>query len=194
MGDRIGFVLALGNPGADYALTRHNAGWIFADWAVGSPRAFRPRVPKGLVAEAHGFVWVKPLTWMNLSGEILPVLARHFPDWDAERTVVVYDDVVLPLGRARLRLRGSAGGHRGMASVLQHLGHDHIPRLRIGIGPPPPDQDLRDFVLSPFREEELEVLFELFPRLLEGLKLLAAGAVDEALRFVNSPENRRLPS
>lgn len=189
-------VLALGNPGSDYAFTRHNAGWMFADWAVGSSRAFRPEIPRGLVARAHGFVWVKPLTWMNLSGEILPVLAASFPEWAPERTVVVYDDVALPLGRARLRLKGSAGGHRGMASVLEHLGHDRIPRLRIGIGPVPPGVPLRDFVLAPFEEEELERLMEQFPRFLEGLKLLAAGAVEEAQRLVNSPdetpENRRL--
>ncbi len=188
------FALALGNPGERYVFTRHNAGWIFADWVVGSPRAFRHRVSRGLVAEAHGYVWVKPLTWMNLSGEILPVLQEAFPDWTPERTVVIYDDVALPLGRARLRLQGSAGGHRGMASVLEHLGHNRIPRLRIGIGPAPSDIPLRDFVLSPFSREELDVLFEAFPRWLEGLERFASGAVEEAQRLINTPQNRRFPS
>jgi len=185
------FALALGNPGPEYAFTRHNTGWLFADWAVGSPRVFRSCMSRALVAEAHGYVWIKPLTWMNLSGEILPELEKAFPDWVPERTVVIYDDVALPLGRARFRLRGSAGGHRGMASILAHLGHDGIPRLRIGIGPVPPGVPLRDFVLSPFSEPELEILFEAFPRWLEGLKGFATGAADEAQRLINTPNNRR---
>lgn len=185
------FALALGNPGVRYALTRHNAGWIFADWAVGSPRAFEPRIPRALVAEGHGYVWVKPLTWMNLSGEILAVLHKTYPDWEPRQTVVIYDDVALPLGRARFRLQGSAGGHRGMASVLEHLGHERIPRLRIGIGPVPPGVPLREFVLSPFQKEELDVLLEAFPRWLEGLERFAAGAVEEAQRLINTPQNRR---
>ena len=78
-----------------------------------------------------------------------------------------------------------------MASVLEHLGHERIPRLRIGIGPVPPGVPLREFVLSPFHEEELDVLFEVFPRWLEGLERFAAGAVEEAQRLINTPQNRR---
>ncbi len=183
---RIRFVLALGNPGVEYVWTRHNAGWIFADWAVGSPRAFSKELPQGLVARAHGLVWIKPLTWMNRSGEIIPDLRRRFPGWTAEATLVVYDEVALPLGRARLRLRGSAGGHRGMASIIARVG-ETIPRLRIGIGPRPPEVPLRDFVLEPFREEELDRLMARFPRWLEGIRLLASGEPHRAMQWINAP-------
>lgn len=188
------FVIALGNPGPSYAFTRHNVAWMFVDWVV-SPQNFARETPHALIARAHGFIWIKPLTWMNRSGDVIPELTEVFPEWTARETLVVYDDVALPAGRARLRLRGSDGGHRGMASIIAQVGED-IPRLRIGIGPRPSTTPLRDFVLETFQEEELALIMAQFPRWYEGIQLLRDGDVAQALQLVNTPpsENASPPS
>lgn len=135
MEGRFRLVAGLGNPGKDYDRTRHNVGFLVANaLAQRAGAAFVPE-PKWRadVARAGEVTFMKPMTFMNLSGESVGDFCRFFKLAPAEALVVI-DDVALPLGRLRLRRSGSDGGHNGLASVIQHLGTDQVARLRVGIG------------------------------------------------------------
>lgn len=152
-------VVGLGNPGAEYAETRHNAGFCVVDALA---RRGHGRFRRGLFAQSETcrihladlpVLLVKPMTYMNLSGKALvPLLRRE--GIPAARLVVVHDDMDIPLGRLRLRAGGSSGGHRGMASIIASLGTDAVARVRVGIGRPPDGIDAAQFVLSPVRGGE----------------------------------------
>lgn len=156
-------VVGLGNPGRRYRGTRHNVGFrvlreLCRRWQVETGRrAFggtvyeaRPARPGG---PAQRVLMLAPETYMNRSGEAVQAL-RAFYKADPADLLVVLDDYALPLGRIRLRAKGSPGGHNGLADVLQRVGTDEVPRLRIGIGSPPPGQDTVGFVLTRFGPEE----------------------------------------
>lgn len=176
-------VLGIGNPGPEYEGTRHNAGSMVLDLlaqrlglaftrlerrADDGSRAFSGKV-KARISEGRRrgreFVLVKPLTFVNLSGDVAAALLQHAGLTPASLFVVV-DDLNLPLGRMRLRPSGSAGGHNGLQSIQDRLGSDAYPRLRLGIGPVANGDgsggvrsaDWPDFVLAPFLPEEREVL------------------------------------
>lgn len=148
-------VAGLGNPGSRYELTRHNAGfWVAERLAARVGVSFRRRASfLADVAEARlsspetRVIIAKPQTYMNLSGQAVRAIA-DFYGLANEDIVIVFDDMDLPVGRIRVRASGSAGGHRGMASVLAHLGTTEVPRVRVGIGRPMPGLVGRDFVLS----------------------------------------------
>ncbi len=166
-------VVGLGNPGPQYAGHRHNVGFQVVDvLARRHGVRFRGR-RRALVAEGtiagRAVVVAKPLTFMNLSGEAVAELVRAYAITPA-RLLVVYDDMDLPLGKLRLRPRGGSGGHRGMASVIRALGTDAVPRLRVGIGRPPPHVDPATYVLRDFSPQEEEVM--------EIVRQEAADAVD----------------
>lgn len=187
----ISLVAGLGNPGRAYADTRHNIGWQVVE-------AFASR---------HGLVWksqaqfeaetarwdrapgqtchlVKPLTFMNESGRALQALAAYYkvPHRDV---IVVYDDLNLDLGRVKISVRGSAGGHNGIVSTLAHLGDDFV-RYRIGIGPKlPAEMDLKDFVLGKFTPEQSRLLDTTFDTLVSGLALLIEHGADRAMNLLN---------
>ena len=150
-------VVGLGNPGPEYAATRHNVGFWVLNRLLSQGKWRLHRFPWGEVFQKKEALLLRPLTFMNLSGQAVAELLRRFP-LSAQDLLVVYDDVDLPLGEVRLRPRGGAGSHRGMRSVLAILGTEDVPRLRIGIGPAPPDQDLAQFVLSPPSAEEIPLL------------------------------------
>lgn len=150
-------VVGLGNPGPEYAATRHNLGFWVLNRLLARGQWRLHRFPWGEVFQKKEALLLRPLTFMNLSGQAVAELLRRFP-LSAQDLLVVYDDVDLPLGEVRLRPRGGAGSHRGMRSVLAALGTEDVPRLRVGIGPAPPDQDLAQFVLSPPAPEEVPTL------------------------------------
>ncbi len=189
----IRFLVGLGNPGPAYALTRHNAGWIFLDWLAERLGVTYHNLGLAEVAEWQRFRLVKPQTFMNLSGRVLPLIRKMEPTVTPEQILWIYDDVDLPRGTARLRLRGSAGSHNGMRSVLEVLPEDRTPRLRIGIGPRPEDRELRAFVLGVMSQEELDEIVAIFPRLWEGIRLWARGDVERAQQVVNqrAPQGAR---
>ena len=128
-------IVGLGNPGREYERTRHNVGFMVLDkLASRSGAAWRTEKDwKAEVAAAEGVVYCKPSSYMNLSGAPVNAVARFYKTGPAQ-TLVVYDDMALPLGKLRFRSGGSAGGHNGMASVIERLGTPEVPRLRIGIG------------------------------------------------------------
>jgi len=168
-------IVGLGNPGSQYELTRHNLGF----WAVDElARRWNLRWRKGekaLLAQDKGLYLLKPLTYMNNSGQAVEPFLRK-EGISQECLLVIYDDLDLPAGRIRLRPRGSSGGHRGLASIINFLGSEEFPRLRIGIGRPAPGlMSSADWVLAPIDKEDAVLLGAAVRR--------AAGAVEAWLRY-----------
>ncbi len=185
-------ILGLGNPGREYERTRHNVGWWVVDhladvWHFdGWRKDGQSLVASGRVRTSTVRL-VKPLTYMNLSGAVLIQYARR-PTWSAATDLlVVLDDVALPVGRSRLRARGSSGGHNGLKSIEQQLGSRDYARLRIGIHPLEPHRlhDLADFVLSPFTKEERESVLGLMPRFTEAVELWLEAGIARAMNEHN---------
>lgn len=145
-------VAGLGNPGARYARTRHNIGWLVLDTLAAEPFRGEKRF-EGEVSRIDGAWLLKPATFMNLSGVAVRAMA-DFYKIPQDRVLIVLDDAALPFGRLRLRASGSAGSHNGLDSVLTHFSTEAVPRLRIGIGAPPPPVSLHDHVLMPFTPAE----------------------------------------
>ena len=151
----------LGNPGPKYECTRHNAGFMAADalakkLGVNINRARFKALTASAEISGEKVLLMKPQTFMNLSGEAVGEAARFYKI-PPEHVIVVSDEVSLPLGKLRVRMKGSAGGHNGLKSIIAALGSDAFPRVRIGVGAPPhPDYDMADWVLSVFRNQDLE--------------------------------------
>ena len=191
-GDAIRLVVGLGNPGLQYAATRHNVGFRTADLLreqTGGP-AWRPApAGEGEVCEASfGSVAVrlaKPRTYMNASGEFVGPLARY---WKIEprSILVVSDDFSLPLGRIRIRLRGSSGGQKGLESILDRLGTQEVPRLRLGIGPRPGWIDAADFVLERFLPEEREAASGMIVEACEAVRTACEQGLEAAMNVFNA--------
>lgn len=165
-----GLIVGLGNPGTGYARTRHNFGFMLADrlaayWASqpGSSCESRPARLKAEVWEvaedfgARRFLLVKPLAFMNLSGQVVGELCRKNAI-AADRVLIVHDELDLPLGTLRLKFSGGLAGHNGLKSVAAHLGTRDFVRLRLGIGRPDDDQGMAEYVLRSFLPGEWEVV------------------------------------
>lgn len=147
-------IVGLGNPGSQYERTKHNVGFMVVDaWAAGHQATFSAHRCRALTAmvtvAGERVLLVKPQTFMNLSGEAVAAL-MHYYDVVLSDVLVVYDDLDLPLGTLRLRSKGSAGGHNGLKSIIQHLQTDHVQRLKVGIGRPFEFETVVQHVLSPF--------------------------------------------
>jgi peptidyl-tRNA hydrolase, PTH1 family len=190
----LSLVAGLGNPGREYESTRHNFGWVVLD-------AF---------ARKHGLAWkqapqfdaeiarwdlpggrtrwlVKPQTFMNESGRSVGAVARFYKI-APEAIVAVYDDLTIDLGLLKVTVTGSAGGHNGVASLLEHLG-DGFVRYRIGIGPKqPPQMELSDFVLGKFTPEQTSLLTQKLAHYVDGLDLLLARGPEAAMNQLNRRE------
>ncbi len=156
-------IVFLGNPGPRYAFTRHNAGFLTADEMekLLNVRIDRLRF-RALTATAEiggeKVLLMKPQTFMNLSGEAVGQAVRFYKI-PPEHVLVVSDEASLPVGSLRIRLKGSAGGHNGLKSVIAHLGTDAFPRIRLGVGSAPhPGYDMADWVLSTFQNEDAETI------------------------------------
>ncbi len=158
-------VVGLGNPGARYERTRHNIGFLVVDalsqGAIWQSTTQAMMTSCALGPEQHEVLLVKPQTFMNRSGQAVADLRQDI-DFEPEEVLVVLDDFLLDFGRMRLRRGGSDGGHNGLASVLQHLLTEAVPRLRLGVGPVPESEQDIDYVLAPFAPTE--VIEELIKR------------------------------
>jgi PTH1 family peptidyl-tRNA hydrolase len=184
-------IVGLGNPGRKYASNRHNVGFQCLDrlaeaWGL----SFSRRKHKALLAqdEIAGLkvILAKPQTFMNLSGEAVEQLARFY-QVAPENILVIYDDLDLPVGRIRLRPEGGSGGHKGMKSIIEHLGSNGFPRLRVGIGRPS-HGDPVDYVLSDFAPDERSTIEEACERAVSAIELwLAEGVVAAMNRYNTSP-------
>lgn len=187
-------ILGLGNPGREYAATRHNVGWWLIDhladvWHFdGWKKDGASHIANGAVGGAKVRL-VKPQTYMNLSGQGLKNYVRR-PFWSAAKDLlVVVDEVQLPVGRFRIRARGSAGGHNGLKSVEHALGTQDYARLRIGVGPSEERKgiykDLADFVLSPFARDERDDVLALMPQLTATTETWLRDGVEKAMNLHN---------
>jgi PTH1 family peptidyl-tRNA hydrolase len=184
--------VGLGNPGPEYLETRHNAGFRLADhlaarWRLGElRRGDRARVVQG-TWNGHPVAVLQPQTYMNRSGAALAPL-RDLPEFDPSRDLLILvDDVALPIGRFRLRGAGSSGGHNGLKSVEGSLQRQDYARLRIGVGPPPPGlEDLADFVLADFTDEERATLRELLDPMAEAVECWLDEGIETAMSRFNS--------
>ena len=155
-------VVGLGNPGGKYALTRHNVGFwcvdrLAAQYSISFSRRNRSALVGEGVLDGRRVVLAKPRTFVNGSGEAVRYLLTRFGVTPQE-LLLICDDVALPLGKIRLREKGSAGGHNGLKSVIETVGTDRLPRLRVGIGRPPPGEEQIDYVLGTMSEEERETV------------------------------------
>ncbi|MGE5620667.1 MAG: aminoacyl-tRNA hydrolase [Sphingomonadaceae bacterium] len=181
-------VIGLGNPGSRYAATRHNVGFMALDRLARKHGAsITKRQCNALTALAtvsgQRVCLAKPQTYMNLSGESVACLARFYRI-APEDILVIYDDRDLPVGKLRLRERGSAGGHRGMQSIIATLGTSDFPRLRIGIGRPS-EMDAVDHVLGQFSAEERSVMDEALDRAVEAVEVALGEGLEAAMNRFN---------
>jgi PTH1 family peptidyl-tRNA hydrolase len=157
-------VVGLGNPGPRYEATRHNVGFrVIEALAAAHGIPLRERLSTAQYGAGavgpHRVVLAKPLTYMNLSGQAVAGLRTHF-SIPARDVIVVHDDLDLALGRVKLKMKGGDAGHYGVRSVIEHLGTDDFPRVRVGIGRPATKEAVTDYVLSPFTRDELPLVEE----------------------------------
>ncbi len=185
-------IVGLGNPGKEYARTRHNVGFDVID--VLSEKLNIPVTKLNLHGQiGEGFIGgekvilVKPQTYMNASGQcVVDIVNWYKPEMD--RLLLIYDDIDLPLGKLRLRGNGSAGTHNGMRSVIGLLGRQDFPRLRVGVGKKPEGWDLADWVLSHYQTaEERETQFAAFLRAADTAIDWVKNGFDSAMRTANAP-------
>ncbi len=186
-------VAGLGNPGGEYALTPHNLGFLTLD-RLAERHGIRVtrKDSKALVGvgeiDGHPVMLAKPQTFMNLSGASLaPLMEKH--SIGPERLVVVYDELDLPWTALRIKPRGSAAGHKGMASVIGSLGTSDLVRVRLGIHPGHPLKDGAEFVLAPFRRAQMKELDELVDYAADAVRSIIAEGVEKAM----TKYNRRAP-
>jgi len=167
-------IVCLGNPGARYEGTRHNAGFMTADalakklnLSVNRAR-FHALTGKGEIG-GESVLLMKPQTYMNLSGKAAAEAAKFYKI-PPERVIVVSDETALPIGKLRVRSKGSAGGHNGLKSIIACLGSDQFPRVRLGVGAPPhEDYDMADWVLSAFKNQDAEDIAQAAERAAEAV-------------------------
>lgn len=188
-------IVGLGNPDAKYRNTRHNVGFMVLDrLAERLGVAFDREKFHGAIAEVvqpgRKLLLLKPMTYMNRSGTSVAAAARNRVNEPEDDLLVITDDVNLPLGRLRLRARGSAGGHNGLKSVIEHLGTQDFPRLRIGVGAADSRADLSDHVLGKFAPDELDTVRDAVERAANA----ALRFIDQGLEKAMNEFNRELSS
>ena len=182
-------IAGLGNPGRRYQSNRHNIGFLFLDYlAEEFNSGFRKMQMKALLSEARlagaRLILAKPQTMMNRAGESVAPVIRYYKV-PLENVLVVYDDLDLPHAALRLRASGGSGGHRGLQSVLKHVGSQDVPRLRIGIGRPPGRMDPADYVLQNFSDEEWEAMQVTLREAEDCVRRMISDGIDIAMNSCN---------
>jgi PTH1 family peptidyl-tRNA hydrolase len=187
-------LFGLGNPGERYQFTRHNVGFMVLDQFAREHEAKWKR-PAREYHTAHctfsgaETILLKPMTFVNLSGDALRAFEER-EEFSAHDLLVVCDDFQLPLGTLRLRRGGGDGGHNGLASLIDRMGIDTFPRLRIGVGPLPPDIDPADFVLAGLEEQERDAVSSGVKRAVACIETMISRGIDEAMGTFNTREPR----
>ena len=183
-------VVGLGNPGDQYENTRHNAGFQVID-ALADRGNFPVQrlkfhaLTNTATVGGQGVLVMKPVTYMNLSGQAVGEAARFYKI-SPDHVLVISDDVDLPLGKLRIRKSGSAGGHNGLKSIIQHLGTDQFPRLKVGVGGKPhPDYDMADWVLGKLQGEDKKIMDDAAVRAAQAVECLLSQGIDRAMNQFN---------
>lgn len=183
-------IVGLGNPGRQYAHTRHNVGYDTIDVLakkyhidVESCR-FQAVCGKGVI-EGQRVILAKPVTFMNLSGQSVRELVNFYKIDEKAQLIVIYDDISLPPGQLRIREKGSAGGHNGIKNIIAHLGGQEFLRIKVGIGEKPPGYDLADYVLSHFAKDERRLLEDALERAADAAVKLMTDGTEAAMNEYN---------
>lgn len=189
-GSALRLICGLGNPGAEYEATRHNVGFRVVE-ALASRRGVTlgGDVCRARTARDGDLVLAAPQTFMNRSGFALRCLRERLAI-EPGQILVVYDEIHLPLGRLRLRPKGSPAGHRGMESILENLGSDQVPRLKMGVGGadgPPRGDEFVDFVLAPFAADDASAVTEMIERAADACLMWADQGAGAAMQAFNGP-------
>lgn len=190
-GGSIEYIIAgLGNPGREYENTRHNAGFIALTHLADKHRCkvnrvkFKSRTGECVIG-GHRCLLMMPSTFMNLSGQAVTE-AMRFYKIPPERTVILFDDVSLDVGKIRVRRKGSDGGQKGMQNIIYLSGSEDFPRVKIGIGSKPhPEYDLKDWVLSRFTPSDVKTMTPLLDDIADAVELIVRGEIDEAMNRYN---------
>lgn len=183
-------IVFLGNPGPRYEMTRHNAGFMAADAMAKEKNVNINKARfKALTATCdiggESVLLMKPQTFMNLSGDAVAQAAKFYKI-PPEHVIVVSDEISLPIGKLRIRTKGSAGGHNGLKDIIAKLGTDAFPRIRIGVGTPPhPDYDMADWVLSTFKNQDAEDMLAAAERAAQAAQCYIAQGADRAMNRFN---------
>lgn len=183
-------IAGLGNPSKEYEGTRHNAGFQVIDRIAEKynisvdAKKHRALIGKGVIA-GQKVILAKPQTFMNLSGESIRSLLDYYKIDEENELIVIYDDISLEPGQIRIRAKGSAGGHNGIKNIIQHLGGQVFPRIKVGVGEKPPKMDLADYVLGHFSKEEKEQMEEGYEHAMHALELMLMGEISEAMNEYN---------
>jgi PTH1 family peptidyl-tRNA hydrolase len=183
-------IVGLGNPGREYEMTRHNLGFMLIDrlFTRGGGRRFRSE-SSAKVAEVtlagQRVLLAKPQTYMNLSGDAVRPLLDRYGEGQPANLLVASDDVALPFGMIRVRARGSAGGQKGLKSIIERVGTQEFARVRLGVKPDHPLDDLTKFVLSPIRNRDREQLDETLERAVDAVTVILAEDVGRAMARFN---------
>lgn len=186
-------IVGLGNPGREFRRNRHNIGFLVVDALAAAMNVrftrhqFQALVTDGRLENRRTFL-AKPQTFMNLAGRSVAPLARYYRV-EPHSILVVFDDLDLPLGTLRLRSSGGSGGHRGMASILEALGDEAVPRMRLGIGRPPGRMDPADYVLKDFAPQEAESVEAILQRATGCIGEFLRSGIDLAMTRCNHPSD-----
>ena len=187
-------IVGLGNPGREYVNTRHNAGFYVLEKLAHtlsadiSERKYNGLYTKVRIGDERAIL-LEPQTYMNRSGESVRAFMDYFKI-ESSDVFVIYDDVNLEPGNLRIRLKGSAGGHNGIKSLIAHMGTSDFPRIKIGGGEKPARMDLADHVLGRFSETDRKLLDEAADNAIEALKLMLSGKYDEAMNRYNTKKKQ----
>ena len=193
-------ICGLGNPGRKYDGSRHNVGFDVIDELVdrfrisGPVRFGKAMTGKGTIG-GKKVILVKPLTYMNLSGEAVQEIVHYYKVDPADHLIVISDDIDLPLGHLRIRKKGSAGGHNGLKNIILHLGTDEFTRIRIGVGAKPdPDADLAGYVLGHFTGEDKIEIGDACAKAAEAAACILEDGPDRAMNLYNTAKKKKKPA
>ena len=191
-------IVGLGNPGEQYVRNRHNVGFQCVSFLADrhgmsfSEKQHKVRLANGSI-RGQRVVLAKPFTFMNDSGQAVAVMVRWYKLDPASELLVLYDDLDLPFETVRLRANGSAGGQNGMKSIIQHLGSQNFPRLRVGIGRPADGRDPKDYVLGNWSREQTEKLPALYARVADAVESFVSDGITLAMTRFNVSEQPPKP-
>ena len=183
-------IVGLGNPGKEYANTRHNIGFDVIDRLAEKEgisvleKKHKAIIGKGYI-EGQKCILAKPQTFMNLSGESVRELIDYYKVDETAELIVISDDISLDVGQIRIRKKGSAGGHNGLKNIIAHLGHDGFMRIKMGVGEKPKGYDLADYVLGHFPQNERTIMNDACDRAVDAIHMIITQDADAAMNHFN---------